>query len=439
MVALNGSGRAPAAASIDWYESRQIARDRKHLGPCRDRAGRGQRVGDAAGGAWPQGAGRIAAAGDPVRRRGLAGASAGRLGLGAQRGEAAPGRIAARSCRTVPRPPPAIASPTRRWPKRCAPSRRHGARAFYEGPVAADMVRTLRERGGLHTEEDFAAGLAGAEFVDPVTLNWKGYDVYQCPPNGQGLLVLMMLGMLGGMPSAPDGAAGRDPGAPAYRGGAAGVSRPRCVPGRSGGCRCAGREAAERGVSGVAAGADQRRRGVARSAGGGQVVSAARTRTRCICAWSIADGNACSFINSLFQSFGSGILAQRSGVMLHNRGFGFRRGARPSQLHRAAQAADAHDHSGHGDEGRPRGDAVRRHGRALSAGRASAWFLTNFLEYGLDIQESIDLFRVFPYGGKVEVERGVPDAVVAPAGRHGTCAGSHRPAAWRRPGDLDRS
>jgi gamma-glutamyltranspeptidase/glutathione hydrolase len=41
-----------------------------------------------------------------------------------------------------------------------------------------------------------------------------------------------------------------------------------------------------------------------------------------------------------------------------------------------------------------------------------SWFLTNFLEYGLDIQQSIDLFRVFPYRGKVEVERGAPDAVM---------------------------
>ena len=78
---------------------------------------------------------------------------------------------------------------------------RHGAKAFYEGPVAADMVATLRARGGLHTEEDFAAGLHNAEFVEPITLNWKGYDVYQCPPNGQGLLVLMILGMLGGLHS----------------------------------------------------------------------------------------------------------------------------------------------------------------------------------------------------------------------------------------------
>ena len=85
------------------------------------------------------------------------------------------------------------------------------------------MVATLRERGGLHTEEDFARGLHNAEFVEPITLNWKGYDVYQCPPNGQGLLVLMILGMLGGLPSAPDGAVRRDPRAPPYRGRASGL------------------------------------------------------------------------------------------------------------------------------------------------------------------------------------------------------------------------
>ena len=39
-------------------------------------------------------------------------------------------------------------------------------------------------------------------------------------------------------------------------------------------------------------------------------------------------------------------------------------------------------------------------------------FLTNLLEYGLDIQQAIDLPRVFPYGGKLEVERGVPQSVV---------------------------
>ncbi|MBV9249687.1 MAG: gamma-glutamyltransferase, partial [Acetobacteraceae bacterium] len=80
-----------------------------------------------------------------------------------------------------------------------------GAKAFYEGPVAADMVAALRARGGLHTEEDFAAGLGNADFVQPIQIDWRGYDVFQVPPNGQGIVALMILGMLGGLPSAPDG------------------------------------------------------------------------------------------------------------------------------------------------------------------------------------------------------------------------------------------
>ena len=41
------------------------------------------------------------------------------------------------------------------------------------------------------------------------------------------------------------------------------------------------------------------------------------------------------------------------------------------------------------------------------------WFLSNMLDYGLDIQQALDLPRVFPTGGKVEVERGVPAPVVS--------------------------
>jgi gamma-glutamyltranspeptidase/glutathione hydrolase len=50
--------------------------------------------------------------------------------------------------------------------------------------------------------------LSNAEFVEPITLNWKGYDIFQCPPNGSGLFMLMIMGMLGGLPSAPDGPSG---------------------------------------------------------------------------------------------------------------------------------------------------------------------------------------------------------------------------------------
>ena len=132
----------------------------EHLGPRRHRARRDQCLGDAAEGAWPQGAGRAAAAGDPLRRRRLAGAPEGRLGLEAAGGEAAQERRARASCPAVTRRTPATSSGIRRWPRRCAPSPGMAPRRSTKAPIAADMVATLRERGGLHTEEDFAAGLA---------------------------------------------------------------------------------------------------------------------------------------------------------------------------------------------------------------------------------------------------------------------------------------
>src|SRR6266513_2439320 len=69
-----------------------------------------------------------------------------------------------------------------------------GRDAFYTGEIAADMVETLRGIGGLHTLEDFAAH--STETTSPIGTMYKGHDVWQCPPNGPGITMLLMLNIL---------------------------------------------------------------------------------------------------------------------------------------------------------------------------------------------------------------------------------------------------
>src|ERR1700754_1440346 len=69
-----------------------------------------------------------------------------------------------------------------------------GPDAFYKGAIAEDMVETLRGVGGLHTLEDFANH--STETTSPIGTMYKGHDVWQCPPNGPGITMLVMLNIL---------------------------------------------------------------------------------------------------------------------------------------------------------------------------------------------------------------------------------------------------
>ncbi len=66
---------------------------------------------------------------------------------------------------------------------------------FYRGPIAEEIARFSREEGGLLTYSDFA-NFEGAEVTEPITINYRGYDIYQSPPNSQGIVMLQALGML---------------------------------------------------------------------------------------------------------------------------------------------------------------------------------------------------------------------------------------------------
>jgi gamma-glutamyltranspeptidase/glutathione hydrolase len=69
-----------------------------------------------------------------------------------------------------------------------------GRDAFYHGEVAAEIARFLQAEGGLLTAEDFAAH--GGEWVEPVRGSYRGYDIYQVPPNSQGFTGIMALQIL---------------------------------------------------------------------------------------------------------------------------------------------------------------------------------------------------------------------------------------------------
>jgi gamma-glutamyltranspeptidase / glutathione hydrolase len=70
----------------------------------------------------------------------------------------------------------------------------NGRDAFYRGPLADAIVRYSRSAGGLFALSDFAEHTSN--FIDPVSTNYRGYDVWELPPNGQGIAVLQMLNLL---------------------------------------------------------------------------------------------------------------------------------------------------------------------------------------------------------------------------------------------------
>jgi gamma-glutamyltranspeptidase/glutathione hydrolase len=69
-----------------------------------------------------------------------------------------------------------------------------GPSAFYRGPIAEAVVAYSGQVGGLFSTRDFADHTS--TWVDPVSTNYRGYDVWELPPNGQGIAALQMLNLL---------------------------------------------------------------------------------------------------------------------------------------------------------------------------------------------------------------------------------------------------
>jgi len=71
-----------------------------------------------------------------------------------------------------------------------------GRDAFYKGDIARIIETFIKEQGGFLSYEDLASHTS--EWVSPVSTNYRGYDIWELPPNGQGIAALQILNILEG-------------------------------------------------------------------------------------------------------------------------------------------------------------------------------------------------------------------------------------------------
>ena len=273
---------------------------------------------------------------------------------------------------------------------------KEGAGAFYKGAIADDIAAHLAAHGSLMTADDLAA--FAPQTVEPISTAYRGFDIYECPPNGQGIIALLMLNILQGFDLGgldPVGAERLHLEAEAtrlgYRDRAALIADPDAAPVPVAELLSADyADALRRHISPARAMPAELPPGY--PAHGDTVYLTVVD----------GEGNAVSLINSLFQSFGSG-LCTPMGVLLQNRGASFvvdpdhpnriAGGKRPMHTIIPGMVGEgAHALMPFGVMG----------GHFQACGHAH--FLTNVIDYGMDPQAALDCPRAFHFGGMLTLE-----------------------------------
>jgi len=194
---------------------------------------------------------------------------------------------------------------------------RGGRDAFYKGEIARSIADYCQKNGGFISMEDLAE--QKSEWVEPISTNYRGYTVYEIPPNGQGLTALLMLNILEGfdlasMSSEPD----RFYHTLIEATKLAFADRNRYIADPA----FARVPVAELLSKEYAA----KRRALIDPNKALNLVNPGEINVGSDTTYFTVvdkDGNAVSFINSLFDAFGSGIVAGDTGIVLQNRGSGF--------------------------------------------------------------------------------------------------------------------
>lgn len=280
---------------------------------------------------------------------------------------------------------------------------KYGRAGFYEGEVADDMIAALRAAGGTHTADDFAK--ASSEYCDPVSGNYKGVDLFEHPPNGQGATAILLNNILShfDLPDMdPFGTLRAHIEAEATK--LAYDARNRFIADADYTTRLAHMLAPETAAQ-LAALIDT-----------SKAMSSATKLTEAVHKDTIyitvvdRDRMAVSLIYSIFHSFGSGIASSKYGVLFQNRGAGFSLEAgHPNE----AMGGKRPMHTIIPGILRKAGEYTMPFGVMGGAYQPAghARFITNLVDYDLDLQTAIDAPRCFADTDSLKVEEGYSENV----------------------------
>jgi gamma-glutamyltranspeptidase / glutathione hydrolase len=278
---------------------------------------------------------------------------------------------------------------------------REGSKAFYFGEVANEIVGILRRLGGAHSAEDFATHKS--EYVIPISAKYHDYDIAECPPNGQGLAALMIMRMLAGFNLKKLSEADRvhllaETTKAAYRARDAFFCDPVANQIDTASFLSDGY------IGAIRAKIDMKRASTV------ETWHDIEHRDTVYVTVVDRDLNAISLINSLFNAFGSGIYAPKSGVLLHNRGSSFRiKPGHPNSIEPRKRPMHTIIPGMMMQNGRAVMPFGVTGGHYQAAGHGN--LISNILDLGLDIQSATEAPRTFAFDSVLLLETTVSPGV----------------------------
>jgi gamma-glutamyltranspeptidase/glutathione hydrolase len=292
---------------------------------------------------------------------------------------------------------------------------REGRDAFYKGAIARAIVADMKARDGLLDLRDFADHKA--DWVEPISTNYRGYDVMEMPPSTQGFVALEMLNIMEGFDIK---ALGHNTADYLHV-----LTEAKRIAFADRGAVLADRDHMPKGALQTLLSKDYaaaRRKdinlskvtprfssGIAQSQPGGDPALDFYGRDLGDTIYMTAadsQGNVVSFIQSLFNSFGAGFVAGETGITLHNRGSGFNlRPGHPNEigphkrpLHTLVPAMIVKDGKPWMAFGVMGGD---------NQAQAHAQIVANVVDFGMHVQEAGDAARMRHMGQELALESGI--------------------------------